>query len=211
MRTLIEEDKKTLRQRVTRLYGYQTSSKALAKAQAFQVGGGYVSGIIEEDTLVWSGYQRVEPPGKKGRRERRKRSPRVRQSSQPSLPKRVLMPPKKGKQRSKRGLGSVVPKIAAVVQHYRGFVDAIHGGMAYLTLESQGGQRLELEWDARELAKKSIGERQPFILNTLTLGDTMRCDFVRDRVQPIPESLRKDINDLMSHYRSTNDLDNDDD
>lgn len=209
MSTLIEEDKKTLRQRVTRLYGYQTSSKALAKAQALHVGGKYVSDI-EEDTLVWSGHQRVEPPGKQGRRVRRKRSPRVRKSSQLSLPRRVIMPPIKGKQGSKRGLGSIVPKIAAVVQHYKGFVDAIHGGMAYLTLESRDGQRLELEWDARELAKKSIGERQPFILNTLTLGNTMRCDFVRDRDQPIPESLRKDINDLMSHYRSTNDLDDDD-
>jgi len=211
MSTLKEEDKKTLRQRVTRLYGYQTSSKALAKAQAFQVGGGYVSDI-EEDTFVWSGLQGVFAPFKRPRRGQRRGTRSVPPSP---IVKRSL---------SKIGLGSrtyknkkinrgssLTPRNAAIVQHYKGFVDSIRDGMAYLTLESQNGQRIELEWDASELAQKSIGDRQPFVLNTMTLGDSMRCDFVGDRLQPLPEELRKDIDELVSHYRLTGDLDDDDD
>jgi len=211
MSTLIREDKRTLRQRATRLYGYQTSSKALAKAQALHVGGKYVSDI-EEDTLVWSGSQGVGVPVKSPRRGRRRSTRSLPPSSieTRSLSKIGLGSRKIKNKKINRG-SSLTPRNAAIVQHYKGFVDSIRDGMAYLTLESQNGQRIELEWDARELAQKSIGERQPFVLNTMTVGDSMRCDFVGDRLQPLPEELRKDIDELVSHYRLTGDLDDDDD
>jgi hypothetical protein len=95
-------------------------------------------------------------------------------------------------------------------QRYEGYVDAIHEGLAYLILESRSGQRLEIEWDAAELAKKSIGERQPFILKTVTIGNTIRYQFIPDRLRPLPEDMQRDIRDLLRHYRATGELDDDD-
>ena len=93
---------------------------------------------------------------------------------------------------------------------YQGFVDAVHDGMAHLTLETADGKHLELEWGAAELAAKSIGERQPFILQTCTLGDTMSFQFTPDRLHPISSELVQEIDDLTAHYRATGELDADD-
>ncbi len=90
-----------------------------------------------------------------------------------------------------------------VSQTYLGFVDAVHDGMAHLTLETTGGHHLELEWDAAELAAQAIGERQPFTLQTVTTADTMRFKFTPDRLQPLPSQLLQEIDDLTSHYRAT--------
>ncbi len=89
-----------------------------------------------------------------------------------------------------------------VVQTFQGFVDAVHHGMAYLTLETADGHRLELEWDAAELAAKSIGERQPFTLETVTTSDTMRFKFTLDRLQPLSSQLLQEIDELAAHYRA---------
>jgi hypothetical protein len=97
-----------------------------------------------------------------------------------------------------------------VTQTYQGFVEAVHDGMAHLTLETTSGHHFELEWDAAELAAKSIEERQPFILQTLTSGDTMRFQFNPDRLHPISSKLVQEIDDMTAHYRATGELDADD-
>jgi hypothetical protein len=116
---------------------------------------------------------------------------------------------RKRREESSINLGEA-PTSTGVVQTYQGFVDAVHDGMAYLSLETVGGHRLALQWDARELAAKSIGERQPFVLQTLTSGDTMRFEFAPDALQPLSVHLLQEIDDLTAYYRATGELDGDD-
>jgi hypothetical protein len=97
----------------------------------------------------------------------------------------------------------------AVIQTYKGFVDAVHDGIAYLSLEGEHDQRLELEWDAVELASQSIAERQPFILCISTRRDSIQFRFAPDRAQPLSDPLLQEINVLAAHYRSTGELDDD--
>ena len=85
-----------------------------------------------------------------------------------------------------------------MTQTYQGFVDAVHDGTAHLTLETTGGHHFELEWDAAELAAQSIGERQPFTLQTVTTADTMRFKFTPDRLQPLSSQLLQEIDDLIA-------------
>jgi hypothetical protein len=102
------------------------------------------------------------------------------------------------------------PRSPAVLQSYKGYVDAVHEGLAYLILENQNGQRLEIEWDAADLRRKSIGERQPFVLKTLATGNELKYEFIPDRIRPLPKALQQNIAELLSHYRATGDLDDHD-
>jgi hypothetical protein len=116
----------------------------------------------------------------------------------------------KVKDTGKREVTPRKPPVAAVLQIYKGYVDAIHEGLAYLILESRNGQRLQIEWDAADLAKKSIEERQPFILKTVSIGNKFQYEFIPDQLRPLPGDMQRDIQKLLSHYRATGELDDDD-
>jgi len=99
----------------------------------------------------------------------------------------------------------------AIIQFYNGIVDSVHRGLAYLTLEARNGhgERLQIEWDAAELSAEGIGERQPFILKTITEGNRLEYEFIPDQLHPLPADMQREISDLLSHYRATGQLDDD--
>jgi hypothetical protein len=115
----------------------------------------------------------------------------------------------KAKPAAKKASIKKKPPSAAVLRIYKGYVDAVHDGLAYLILENQSGQRLEIEWDAADLSKEAIGERQPFVLKTLSIENELKYEFIPDRLRPLPKELKQNIADLLSHYRATGDLDDD--
>jgi hypothetical protein len=102
------------------------------------------------------------------------------------------------------------PGAPAVIQFYNGIVEAVHEGLAYLALEAPDGQRLQIEWDETELAALKIKEGEPFILKTMTDGNKLEYQFIRDQLRPVSGELQREISDLMSHYRATGELDDDD-
>lgn len=161
-----------------------------------------------EDTLIIRESVAVVPLGQ--RRQPRKRK-------QPGLYCRRLfgrLPLAAAKRLlSRRSRGRSTPnqpKAPAITQFYKGVVEAVHEGLAYLTLETRNGQRLQIEWDEAELLQKNIGERQPFILKTITKGNRLEYEFIPDRFHPLSGDLQREIDDLKRHYQATGELDDDD-
>ena len=170
---------------ITRLYNFERSGKVYGRAISAQTEPGS-SFDFDEDTLILGPVQQPSlapfqtrmPRGKSRRRlpGRRHRLLGV-LSGLPKLPFKV-------KDAGKREVTPRKPPVAAVLQIYKGYVDAIHEGLAYLILESRNGQRLQIEWDAADLAKKSIEERQPFILKTVSIGNKFQYEFIPDQLRP---------------------------
>jgi hypothetical protein len=143
------------------------------------------------------------------------RGKQFRRRIQPSFTRRRrFRPPIAGKQVFKRKSGGRrapdPPKAPAIIQFYNGIVETVHEGLAYLTLEARNGHRLQIEWDEAALARKGIGGRQPFIFKMIDEGNRLVYEFIPDRLRPLPDDLQREISDLMSHYRATGELDDDD-
>jgi len=208
---------------ITRLYNFERSGKAYGRAISAQTEPGssfdfdkaygrVISAQTEpgssfdfdEDTLILGPVQTRMPRGKSRRRLPGRRHRLLGVLS--GLPKLLF----KVKDTGKREVTPRKPPVAAVLQIYKGYVDAIHEGLAYLILESRNGQRLQIEWDAADLAKKSIEERQPFILKTVSIGNKFQYEFIPDQLRPLPGDMQLDIQKLLSYYRATGELDDDD-
>lgn len=204
----------------TRLYDYQPEDKALAMAFAAQSGpqplqrgastqqvettyksdfdegvlitwGSVVSGSLGQERKV----RKLPRPKKRLRQrslarwiERRRGTPRLGGDRKPPKP----------------------PKAPAVVQSYKGVVESVHEGLAYLTLEARNGQRLQIEWDAAELTGWGIGERQPFILKTIEEENKLVYEFIPDRPLPLSAELRSEIDALREYYQASGQFDDDD-
>ena len=196
---------------ITRLYNFERSGKAYGRAISAQTEPGS-SFDFDEDTLILgpvqqpslASFQTRMPRGKSRRRLPGRRHRLLGVLS--GLPKLLF----KVRDTGKREVTPKKPPVAAVLQIYKGYVDAIHEGLAYLILESRNGQRLQIEWDAADLAKKSIEERQPFILKTVSIGNKFQYEFIPDQLHPLPGDMQRDIQKLLSHYRATGELDDDD-
>jgi hypothetical protein len=93
------------------------------------------------------------------------------------------------------------------VTNYQGFVEAVEDGIAYLNLEDEKGRRIEIEWDANELAEKGIFERAPFLLTIREFEDRVKFRFRADKSDTLSEQTRSEIHALLSHYESTGELD----
>jgi hypothetical protein len=204
----------------TKLYGYQPEDKALAmalsahsatppspsRATAPRPDTTYKSDFAEDTLIISESISFALLKRKKVSRRRNKPSPSRRRPSGP------LTACKRYSNRKSDGRSiPVQPKAPAIIQFYKGIVEAVHEGLAYLTLETRTGQRLQIEWDEAELAEKNIGERQPFILKTITKSTRLEYEFVLDQLHPLSKDLQGAIADLKSHYRATGELDDDDD
>ncbi len=95
----------------------------------------------------------------------------------------------------------------ATVTKFRGFVEAVEDGVAYLQLEDERGGRLEIEWPAEELVAKGIGERAVFRLTTRELKDVVKFQFAAEKPKPLSAETEAEIQDLLSHYETTGDDD----
>jgi hypothetical protein len=204
----------------TKLYDYQPEDKALAMAlsahSAAPLSRSRTTAIrpdtiyksdFDEDTLIISEPAAVRSSNRVKKFKRR---------NKPSHPRRRAPGPRKaGVRFAHRKMDgrkmSVQPKAPAIIQFYKGFVETVREGLAYLALESRTGQRVQIEWDEAELAEKNIGERQPFILKTITEGNQLKYEFILDRLRPLSDDLRDEIDALRSHYRAAGALDDDDD
>lgn len=202
----------------TKLYGHQPEDKALAMAFAPQSGSqplhmGATTQLAEttyksdfdEDVLITRGSV-VTASSKQDRKARKRPRPKRFQRNSASSFALIRHAKKKG-----GGLKQPKPpKAPAVVQLYKGVVESVHEGMAYLALESRNGQRLQIEWDAAELARKKIGERQPFILKTIEEENMLAYEFIPDRPQPLSAELQSEIDALREHYKASGQFDDDD-
>jgi hypothetical protein len=203
----------------TKLYDYQPEDKALAmalaaysatsvsrsRATASRPETTYKS-EFDEDTLIISESATVRSP---------KREKPSRRRTKPNPLSRYLFGRVQAFKRfPNRKTGGrrtpIQPKAPAIIQFYNGVVESVHEGLAYLTLEARSGQRLQIEWDEVELAGKGIKERQPFILKTITEENKLEYEFIPDQLHPLSNDLQREISDLMSHYRATGELDDDD-
>lgn len=191
----------------TKLYRCQSEEKNLALAlgaysEACQAATAYTSDI-DEGVLIMRIPGAMVSPVRGGRARRRSRPRRSRRLHLVSsiIKKRAAL---------RRGGGPNIPKSPAIIQVYKGAVESIRGGLAYLSLESIDGQRLQIEWDAAELARLGVGERLPFILKTITVGNRMEHEFTPDELRPLSAELRSEIDALREHYRKTGQFDDDD-
>jgi serine/threonine protein kinase len=86
------------------------------------------------------------------------------------------------------------------MEHFTGIVDAVRGGVAYLTLTDQEGREVEIEWDAADLRSKSIEEGHYFQLTTTTRGEEMTFEFRPVAPRPLSEPAKREIQELLSRY-----------
>lgn len=193
----------------TRLYDCQPEDKALAMAfTAHSEGHQPFLGAatsrpettyksdFDEDILIVGGSTAAAPfkqGSPAGRRYRPKRPPGRFVAS------RIAAMRPFGRKRDDRRKPNQ-PKAPAIIQFYDGVVETVHEGLAYLTLEARNGQRFRIEWDAAELARSGIGERQPFILKTITEGNRLEYEFIPDQLRPLPDRLQDEIAALKDHF-----------
>ncbi len=205
----------------TRLYGYQPEDKALAMAFAAQRGPqpNQMRATTQQTATTYKsdfdeGVLIIRARGSVVAEWFLKQEKQARKPLHPKWFRRYLASPFALMRRAKKKGGGLkqpkLPKAPAVVQLYKGVVESIHEGMAYLTLESRNGQRLQIEWDAAELARREIGERQPFILKTIEEENKLTYEFIPDRPQPLSAELRSQIDALREHYTATGQFDDDD-
>ncbi|MHB1560794.1 MAG: poly(ADP-ribose) polymerase family protein [Isosphaeraceae bacterium] len=220
-RNLITRDYERPSGEATRRYGCQPEEKALAMTLAPHSEGRqlfhgvpfsgpettYKSGF-DEDILIVEGPAAAAPFKQVSHDRRRKR------------PKRSLRRPRFLGIDVKRAFGLAQPgarrtpyrpKTSVTVQCYDGVVETVHEGLAYLTLEARNGRRFQIEWDAAELARSGIRERQPFALKTITQGNRLEYEFIPGQLRPLPGRLRNEIDALRDYYRATGEFDDDDD
>ena len=83
---------------------------------------------------------------------------------------------------------------------FTGRVDNIRNGVAYLTLLPEDKEPLAAQWDADDLAKKSIGKSDLFELTMKDSGDAVTLSFRRTPRHPIPDDLWAEIQKLTDAY-----------
>jgi hypothetical protein len=69
-------------------------------------------------------------------------------------------------------------------ERFEGFVEKLEEDVAYISLESERGERLQGPYPADELAAKGVGERDRFWLTLTDVGDSVRFD-----IQLIPRKI----------------------
>jgi hypothetical protein len=68
------------------------------------------------------------------------------------------------------------PRKKPASERFEGFVEKVEEDVAYVTLESERGERLHGPYPADELAAKGVGERDRFWLTLTDAGDSVRFD-----------------------------------
>jgi hypothetical protein len=69
-----------------------------------------------------------------------------------------------------------VPRRKPASERFEGFVEKLEGDIAYISLESERGERLQGPYPADELAAQGVGERDRFWLTLTDVGDSVRFD-----------------------------------
>jgi len=87
-----------------------------------------------------------------------------------------------------------------VSEVFRGRVDNIQDGIAFVTLIPQDGDTLVAQWPARDLAKKSIGKSDLFELTMTDTGEAVIPSFRKVPRKPIPDKLWAEIQKLKEAY-----------
>ncbi len=94
-------------------------------------------------------------------------------------------------------------------ERFEGFVERLEGDVAYISLESERGERLCGPYPADELEAKGIGERDRFSLTLTDMGDSVRFD-----IQLIPRKIlsaerqrqiQQEIEQALSGYTGEDD------
>jgi hypothetical protein len=69
-----------------------------------------------------------------------------------------------------------VPRRKPASERFEGFVERLEEDVAYVSLESERGERLQGPYPADDLAAKGVGERDRFWLTLTDVGDSVRFD-----------------------------------
>ncbi len=96
---------------------------------------------------------------------------------------------------------SVVCDSPPRIEHFSGVVDTVRDGVAYLTLTDDIGHEVEIEWDATDLASKSIQEGHHFQLTTEAVDGHTEFHFRPVVALPLDADMRHEIEDVLRRYR----------
>jgi hypothetical protein len=100
-----------------------------------------------------------------------------------------------GLQDSKRTASTEAPS-----ELFRGRVDNIRDGIAFVTLISREGDTLVAQWPAQDLAKAAIGKDDLFELTMTDVNGQVASSFRRLSRKLIPDDLWKEIEELRVAY-----------
>ena len=101
------------------------------------------------------------------------------------------------------------PRRKPTSERFDGFVEKVEEDIAYVTLESERGERLQGPYPADELAAKGVGERDRFSLTLTDAGDSVRFDIQlipRKEISPARQrQIRQEIEQSLGGYTPDDD------
>jgi hypothetical protein len=83
---------------------------------------------------------------------------------------------------------------------FRGRVDSIIDGTAFVTLFTQDGGQMSAQWPERDLAKESIGKSDLFELTMTDTGSAVIPSIRKVSRRPIPDALWREIERVKAAY-----------
>ena len=94
-------------------------------------------------------------------------------------------------------------------EQFEGFVEKVEEDVAYVTLDSERGERLQGPYPADELAARGVGERDRFRLTLTDAGDSVRFDIQlipRQAISPERQrQIRQEIEQSLGGYTPDDD------
>jgi hypothetical protein len=95
-----------------------------------------------------------------------------------------------------------MPVSETVFDSFCGFVNRIQDGTAYVTLETQSGEKFHGEYSASELDDLGIYEHQRFTLETVGVGRSLEVRFLPVAPVEVPADVADEfaqrVNDLLA-------------
>lgn len=82
-----------------------------------------------------------------------------------------------------------------ISERFEGFVESLEGDVAYISLESEHGDRLHGPYPADELAARGVGERDRFRLTLIDAGESVRFEIQLIPAKFVPAERQREIQD----------------
>jgi len=102
-----------------------------------------------------------------------------------------------------------IPRRKPASERFEGFVERVEGEVAYVSLESERGERLQGPYPADELAARGVGERDRFRLTLTDEGESVRFDLQSIPRKTVPAErqaeIQREIEQALSGFTGEDD------